>query len=95
MAKDAGKGASFRKDWVVSEWELCSWLGCKVEVQLETNTHLARVQLHHQTTNRHSKYMAVRLEATLFIREFLSVEISEPQLRKEIDRESPPSNPSH
>lgn len=92
--KDAEKDASFGKHWVVSEWEPCSWLGCKVEVQLETKTHLARLQLHHQTTNKHCKYMAVGLEALLFIREFMSVEVLEPQLRKEIDGESAPSNPS-
>lgn len=90
MAKDAKKGANFRKDWVVSEWEPCSWLGYKVKVQLETNTYLARVQLHHQTANRHCKYMAVGLQAMLFIRWFMSIEISEPQLRKEIDRELHP-----
>jgi len=80
---------------VVSEWEPCRWLKCKVEVQLEKTTHLARVKLHNQTTNRHCKYMAMGLEAMVFSRQFMSTEVSEPQLRKETDEKSPSSNPSH
>ena len=66
-----------------------------MEVQLEINIRLSRVQLYHQTANRHCKYMAMGLEAILFIKQFVSTEVSEPQLRKEIDMESPPSDPSY
>lgn len=65
-----------------------------MEVQVETKTHLARLQLHYQTTNKHCKYKAVGLEALLFIRQFMSVEVLKPQLRKKIDGESVPSNSS-